>query len=424
MKRRGKNPNENPGVKPPVQVELSEKHVGKRTVLIIVLIVLAVVGIAVAIASALSQDDGWTTITADASNEANCSADFIFQYEIGRGGTSATAEHKKVTRLYTEACRDAYRIFHADAAFEDVHNPYYINRHVGEEITVPDVLYRMFELFDRTGNRLLYAAPMYTDYRNLFTVESDAATKDFDPYTNAEVAAYLREVATYVCDPGAVRVELLGEGKIRLLVSDAYRAFAAENGITSYIDLYWMKNAFIADYLADTLAAAGYTAGNLTSFDGYARNLDDSGLGYSVDLFDHRGGKTYAAARLDYTGAKSMVFLRAYSISAYDETYYTFADGTVRHAYLDVTDGLCKNALENLFAYSESLGCAETLLHIAPAFIADTFDVTRLDAAERAGVHSVFFEGTTLIAYDRNVTFSRLFEDESGKYTVTYREAE
>ena len=106
------------------------------------------------------------------------------------------------------------------------------------------------------------------------------------PRENKETAAYFEEFLTYANDPDAVDLELLGDNRVRLHVSEEYLAFAAENGIDSFIDFYWMKNAFIVDYLAESLADAGFTNGSISSYDGFVRNLDERDVSYSFNIYD------------------------------------------------------------------------------------------------------------------------------------------
>ncbi len=76
------------------------------------------------------------------------------------------------------------------------------------------------------------------------------------------------------------------EGNIyELTPSDMHHRIASElaEGIGSFIDFSWMRNAFIADYLAEGLAARGFGKGALTSFDGFARNLEQGGEDFSGD---------------------------------------------------------------------------------------------------------------------------------------------
>ena len=60
-----------------------------------------------------------------------------------------------------------------------------------------------------------------------------------------------------------------GENQVCLHVSDAYQAYAAEMGYTAYLDFFWMKNAFLIDYLADTIRGEGYQLGIISSKDGF-----------------------------------------------------------------------------------------------------------------------------------------------------------
>lgn len=60
---------------------------------------------------------------------------------------------------------------------------------------------------------------------------------------------------------------------MRLEVSEEYQNWMAENGYETYLDFYWMKNAFIVDYLADLMIENGYIRGAISSYDGFNRNL-------------------------------------------------------------------------------------------------------------------------------------------------------
>lgn len=63
-------------------------------------------------------------------------------------------------------------------------------------------------------------------------------TVDFDPYQNEEIAAYFAEISAFAQDEHAVQIELLGENRIKLFVSEEYLAYASEEGISDFIDFY------------------------------------------------------------------------------------------------------------------------------------------------------------------------------------------
>ncbi len=417
MRRRGRNPNENPGVRPVERIELDEKNTKRRMIATIILLALGLSLVAYSMTSWLTQKAGWVEITVTAASAESVAGDLAFQYELGTGSLSETAERKTVSTLYTTLCMEAYRIFSPNSSFTGVLNLCYVNEHPNEEIKVDPALYAAFELLEAYGNRDIYLAPLLIDYKNLFLCPEDYATADFDPYQNADVAAFCQTVADFARDKDAIDLVLLGDNKVKLHVSEEYLAFLAENGIDTYLDFYTMRNAFAVDYVAEGLIEKGFTSGNITSYDGFARNLDTRETPYSLNLFDRVGMDIFVAARMDYKGANAIVFLRSYRLTEQDDTYYMLQDGTARHGHIDAADGLCKNSLENLVGYSKTAGCSEILLSLRPVYIADTFDSEALFALENSGIHSIWFENQQLCHTEENAVFNAFFTDENHTYT-------
>ncbi len=401
---KSKNPNENPGVRPVEKIELHEGGIKKRIVLAIALLVIGLAFLGYALFSALGQEAGWTQVEPTSPSGESVASELLFLYELGVSERSPTAEYKAISALYTELSAKAYRLFHADQGFADVNNLYFINSHPGQEIQVEPALYRAFEQIVRSDSRFLFAAPFYTEYKNLFSDTEDASAALLDPYKSSEIAAYFDLLSDYTASEEHVRLELLGNFTVKLVVSDEYSAFAKDNHIDRFIDLYWAKNAFVIDYIADALLEKGYAYGSISSYDGFMRTWDTRETEYSYHLYDLYEGTVYEASRLAYRGANSIVFLRAYRTSDQDEIYYHYKTGEIRHAYVDVGDGLCKNALDNLASYSYEKGCAEVLLAMIPAYIADAFDAGAIENMAEQGVHSVYFEGTSMCYTDPSVS--------------------
>ena len=59
---------------------------------------------------------------------------------------------------------------------------------------------------------------------------------------------------------------------------DEYADFASQNDIGEYPDFFWLKNAFIVDYIAEHLAENSYIHGTITTYDGYTRHLGGAGM--------------------------------------------------------------------------------------------------------------------------------------------------
>lgn len=411
-----------PRLKPVTKVKLEEEHAGIRLAVVILLVAIAAAAFAYAVFSLFQAEPGWEEIEADSGSGATCGEEFVFLYELGAGETDPTAEKKALTLLYTEAARQAYRIFNSDTGFEGVNNVYELNRHPNEVLEVDAALYDAFSLLEIYGNRNLYMAPIYARYDDMFSCGDDVETYDYDPYQNSDVAAEYEEIIAYAADPEQVEVRLLGGGKVQLFVSEAYLAYAEENGITSFIDFFWMKNAFIADYLAERLTASGYTHGTLSSYDGFSRNLDDRGEAYSFPVYDRVGRSIYDAAVMEYSGARSFVCLRDYKMTRLDNRhYYEFSDGETRSPYLDIRDGRCRSAVPNLVAYSAQMGCARLLLEVSPLYIADTLDAEALAALGSSGIFSLYCRDYTIFYNDEELRLSQLYDRDGISYTSLYR---
>ena len=413
--KRSSNRDNRPNIRPVKHIELNEKGTKLKIILSVVFFLLGIGLLVYSLNSCMAGETGWITIEAD-SNEASCASEFIFQYYFN----GDVAERKQVYTLYSNASRTAYQLFSADEAFEGVHNIYYINCHPNEIIAVDEVLYQAFLTLEEHENRDLYLAPIYRQYDSMFYSQSDLEAVEFDPYQNPEQKDYLLELASMSSDPEMVSLELLDENRVLLKVSETYLQFAEENDISDFIDFYWMKNAFIIDYLAQTLIDHQFTAGSLSSYDGFIRNLDySSNTAYNFNLFDRIGQETVPAAIMKYQGAISIVFLRNYMMNSLDvQHYYKFENGEIRTCYIDASDGLCKEALNNFVCYSYEVGCAEMLMNMHPIYVADMLETERLKQLTEKKIEYIYFDKSVLLHSDAELVLDYLYEKDSVRYTA------
>lgn len=409
---------ENPRVKPVERIEVSDKNRKLKLALIVVLLALGVTLIAVSVTQMLTTSPGWETIQVSGDLSESCAGDFVFLYLLGDGDQAANVEQRAVTQLYTQATADAFRMFHEETVFDGVRNVAYLNRHPNEEVEIPAALYAAFSLFEENGNRALYAAPLYREYVGLFMSEEDWAAEMYDPNQSQEQAAYFGEVLAFTTDENAVQLELLGNNRVKLKVSEAYLQYAAEKEITTFVDFYWMKNAFIADYLADTMLAQGYTKGTISSFDGFLRNLDSSDRSYELNVFDRVGDTIFQAGTMSYSGVKSFVSLRNYPMSNLAvQLYYRWADGSYTSCHIDPADGRSKSAINDFTGYSRSLSCGQTLMHLYGVFVADSLDMDAVENLPQKGVETVYCQNRGMLTSDPAVKVTGLFQKDGVSYT-------
>lgn len=392
-----------PYIKPVTKLELSEANIKFRWIAIAVLLSIAVVAIGYGFSLALRKEPGWQTVT-PLSQEVNCSSDFVLMYEFGSGEGNPTAAYKKLETIYRDLTVSAYRLFNPEA--EGTDNLHALNANVNSAVTVAPELYRALEQIAATGSRHAFMGPVRELYDPVFLSSADGEAALYDPRKEPDRGALAKETAEYCADPGMVSLELLGDNKACLRVSQAYLAYGEEYGIDVFLDFGWMKNAFIADYLADALAAQGFVNGYLASSDGFTRNLDVRGTEYTVNLFHRVGNDIRMPANFFYSGPMSIVSLRDYPMSSQDKwSYYAYEDGSVTSVYLDPADGMCRTSIDGITAYSRRAGCAEMALKLADLFIGKTFDAEALERLAQEDIQSVRCVDNSLVCTDERAPF-------------------
>ena len=403
--------------KPIEHVQLSNRHIALRWIAVAVCLIVAVVSIGYALNAMLTVNSGWREIEHQAT-EITCAADFVVNYNFGAGGKDATAAYKRITTLYSDAAKNAYWLFNADAAQETIVGVRTINDAPNATLTVDPVLYNAFAQVQAAGDRSIYLAPLYAEHDSMLACDSDVFAELRDPAKDADAAVYAARVAEYAGDAQHINIELLEGNQIRLYVSAEYLAFAEENAIDALVDFHWMKNAFIIDYIADTLVQNGYTQGSISSVDGFVRNLDDSGASYLLNVYDRPDDVTYLAGIMQYHGKKSIVSLRAFPLTQDDASlrYYVYADGTTVAPQMSVQTGLRTNAVPSLVAYAADAGCAEVLLKTLPLYTQTEPDVPALQTLAQEGLYTVWCEQSTVMHTDPALQLVNLYTDGNTTY--------
>ena len=399
------------------ELELSEKHVGLRVVLVIVLFGIGLAGIGFGLFSLLGEEDGWQTIELTEKSVIS-EDDFALNYNLGAGELSATKEKRLVENAYTELLNETYKLFDIYNSYDGIVNLYHLNRHHNEELKVSGVLYDAIEKVKAAGSRDIYLGSLQSVYRNVFLCTDDINAADSDPARNQEDAEFLKTLSMYASDPEMIDLELLGDDKVKLFVSSEYASFAAENGIEDFIDFSWLANAFIIDRVADGLAAMGYTNGFITSYDGYVRYLNPDVNSYAAEITDRVGNAVYPAATIEYTGTRSLVQLRSYPMNSRAASdFYTYSDGEFASRYIDAKDGRYKSSINDIMAYSDTEKCADIALALSPIFVADELDIDLVDGAKARGINFVWCENRALIYNDANLKIQYLYDLDGITYT-------
>lgn len=397
------------------KVELSQNHLALRIAATVFFLIVGASALAYGISGLINGDRGWREIKAYTSEGTTCSGDFVLLYDVG-SVKSVSKENRAVTALYTEATKDGYELFNAEVEIEGVHNLKYLSLHPNEDVEVAPALYQALEKYVKSGDRSAYLAPDYSSYDSIFN-SSPEMSYDFDPAQNVELTAFFKEVADFARDPLKIDLKLLGNNKVRLFVSEDYLAFIEAEEITELINLYWLKNAFIADMIAQRFEEADLTACVISSVDGYSRCIDKRGENFDLTLYHLEDRTVYPAAIMSYQKRMSTVSLRAYPVSENDQGRYLDLGDEIRSQHLDVQDGMNRTSLPEIYGMSEDADCADIALALAPLFVTGEF--SRDDAAElpASGISAVWFEDDEIVTAGNTPEISLIFDDGEKKFT-------
>ena len=395
-------------------IEVEQKPGKRRVILLIICLTVAVVALGTWIYNMVTVEPGWYTISAE-TTDVSCSDEFSFFYNVGASGKKPKEEKKAVTEIYTNASVEAYNLFTWDVPEAVEGGIRYLSDRPNQVVTVQTPLYEV--LSQAKNNRLLFMGPVTAEYGRMFQYDVEYMAAQCDPAQNPEVMAYITELMAFIGFEDHIRLELLGSNQVQLHVSQEYLAFAKENGVENLLDLGWMRNAFVADFVADALIENGYTQGYLVSHDGFGCYLDGD---YTLSLSDRVEYEIYWAATYGVKGQTRTVSFRNYplqgnSLDAW--RYFAFSNGSIASVYADPADGVCKSATDNLVSYSQSASCAEMVLSCAPLFLTETLDEGALVQMQEDGISAIWAEGKQLRYTDSTL---KLSVAEGSGYTVKH----
>lgn len=370
----------------PVQELLvPEGQIHRRLWLTVLAIVVAIgafaFGISQLVRAIKDDNEVWVTLRSDRYGKGNGDgSELLFQYDLSAGDGSTNTKKKTVIAAYTELCSRAEALFGAESEDGSVCGLAWLSRHPNETVTVDPALYQALRLLMQAGDRTVFLAPLRADYTNLFLAEDELTAATYDPLTAPDAVAFREEAMRYAADVDAIDLHLGEDGTVCLAVSDAYLTWAKTNCVTALLDLFWLKNAFVVDFIADGLTERGLTYGAISSYDGFTRCLDVTrSLTYGQNLTDRTGGTTYTAAELQYSGRMTVVTMRSYRLYEWDRfSCREMSDGSARTLYLDPRDGICRSGEGTLLAASRTGSCAETALKLAPIWIAEAVELSEL----------------------------------------------
>ena len=398
-------------------IEVKEiKNPKRRLRLVIILMVIAAGFFAYGTISYLNRETGWEDI--NTNENTPLSQNIHLRYYLGR---NANADYRNVTLTYTDTMKKASAIFLLDES-KEYRNLYLLNHNVNKEVEIEPELYEVFEKFEKAGNRSYLLAPVYREYDKLFMCREDYEAKSFDPQYNENVRYYINDLITFINNPDHISLELKGNNKVILHVSNEYLNYAKDNDVVNFVDFYWYRNAIVADMVADALREKGYTNGYIATSDGYAIRMDGVNETLSTFIYDvDENNDVRDVATFSYDRPLTIVSFHNYTFNdAEGDYYYRYRDETWASGYIDPADGVNKTALNDLLLYSSTDGCLDILLKAADIYVSENFDTGRVKALVSDDIYSIYTIDRKIHATDKNAQITELFDKDGITYSLSF----
>ena len=350
-----------------------DKKLGKkffvRLFIVILLVVIAACSFTFGINYLINGEKGYQEVTVS-TNSPSSAFEMKFIYNFGQTDLSVPAEKRAVTKLYSDLSLYYYHLFDVYKTYSGLNNIASINNSPNVELTVPSDLYNSLKIATKDEHRNIYLGPIYEVYNVLFSCESDIDASNWDPLKSSEIRSYFDSILEFAKSDNYIHLEFKDDNVIILHVNEEYIALAKEIGVSHFIDFYYIKNAFIVDFIADKMIESGYTHGSISSLDGYVRNFDDTGNEYSYDYFNTTDHGIEAVGKLTYTNFSSICTLHPFVLTDLEasEFIYQYKNGEYVTRYISIEDGLSHDSSCAVVVFSEKLKCTDLMYAVLPYY--------------------------------------------------------
>ena len=323
------------------EIAVSNKHVKLRVALTISFFVIAVVAFAIGISSIGKKDPGEYEINAVANDDLPAyGSEFKGVFDFS--GDEVGATYKQLEATFSESLQRSYCLFDETEFHTSVLSMSALNSHPNEEVEISEdacsVLFDALAKTHENKNYSIYAAPIYAYWDWLFSLDSDLQ-KVNDPKNHAENKELLEGIVKYCKEP-YVKLELNGNNKAKLTVSEEYLNFREENNITApIVSLNVLKNAYRLQMVADLFIEKGYTFGYIYHTDGYYISLKDH-RDPIYSLYDINGNSFVKYAVVQIGKPSCAVMTKRFTVGNPDyNPYYVLDDGTIRNNVINISTG-------------------------------------------------------------------------------------
>ena len=166
--------------------------------------------------------------------------------------------------------------------------------------------------------------------------------------------------------------------------------------------------------IADALISEGMTLGAVSSYDGYARNLDVRDMDYSFSFYAKSGDAVYPVCDVGYSGGVATYTARTYPTGKLDALdFYLYSDGVSAHRFIDSATGEYKSTLPELLVASVDKKCSDLAFEAYRLLVSDSYD-----ASSVSGISAVWLDGKTVRCMGNDIEIANPYGDDEVNFII------
>ena len=233
------------------EIVVSNKHIKLRVALTISFFVIAIVAIIIGISSIGDKDPGVYEVTPKIHDDyPNYGNGFKGVFDFTEGDTKLL--YKQYEEEMSKSLQMSYALFDETKVYTSYNSISSLALHPNEEMTLSDITYSTLEdalaKTNESKNYSIYSAPIYAYWDWLYSLDEENRELN-DPKNNPISMELLNKLVGF-CNGGDIQLNLLGDNKAKLVVSQEYLNFREQENITApLVSLNVLKDAYRMELL-------------------------------------------------------------------------------------------------------------------------------------------------------------------------------
>lgn len=257
-------------------IRMPVKHMVPRIIAFIVLLAGGISLIVLSVLGVFSQESGIQVINVNEDPDYKAGENITLRYYLSGNSIQRRNQANEIASEYSKSMKSISKLLEEEDEIIGVKSISYISRNADREVEIDEILYKtLSSAIENQKNPAysIYLGPLYQRW-NFWINSPDSAKTTVDPLYNVPGATVISDYIDLLESGENIKLNLLGDNKVKLELSQTYRQWLEDNEYSGPIlSLGCLKQTYQLQVARDALIEKGYTAGILVSEDGLVAPL-------------------------------------------------------------------------------------------------------------------------------------------------------